>query len=55
MCDYSLHNVKSRPAKVGEKRKIRLFISARADSLHRKISIQQSAFFPEPSLHSRPR
>src|SRR5262249_58069486 len=25
MCDYSLHNVKSRPAKVGEKLKIRLF------------------------------
>ena len=25
MCDYSLHNIKSRPAKVGEKLKIRLF------------------------------
>jgi hypothetical protein len=25
MCDYSLHNVKSRPAKVGEKLKIRFF------------------------------
>ena len=27
MCDYSLHNVKSRPAKVGEKLKTRRFIT----------------------------
>ncbi len=32
MCDYNLHNVKSRPAKVGDK-----LAQAREASLHRKI------------------
>ena len=38
MCDYSLHHVKYRPAKVGDKLVTREFIGTLTEaSLHRKI------------------
>jgi hypothetical protein len=37
MCDYSLHNVKTRPAKVGDKLTTATLGQARTASRHRKM------------------
>jgi len=50
MCDYSLHNIKSRPAKVGDKLTTRnIQTPALAGSLRRKMPVQQFVFFRERS------
>jgi hypothetical protein len=49
MCDYSLHNVKSRPAKVGDRLTPTTSTPALQGSLRRKIPAQQFAFFRERS------
>ena len=45
MCDYSLHSVKSRPAKIADKLTVRDFGTAHQDSRHRKIRDWQSAIY----------
>jgi len=47
MCDYSLHNVKSRPAKVGDKLTTHHFNTALEGSLRRRMPTQQFVFFQE--------
>jgi len=50
MCDYSLHNVKSRPAKVGDKLSTRDFgTGTHEGSPHQKMLTWRSAFYREPS------
>ena len=49
MCDYSLLNVRSRPAKVGDKHEIS--VPARAGSLGPKTGQWRSVFCRGPSLH----
>ena len=50
MCDYSLQNVRSRPAKVGDKLTTRDFGTAHVASLRQTISEWRFAFFRVPSL-----
>ena len=53
MCDYSLHNVASRPARVGDKLTTRDFrYRYAADSLARRMFGLLFAFFQEPNRHS---
>ena len=49
MCDYSLHNVKSRPAKVGDRLTTHHFNTGTIGVAARKIPAQQFAFFRERS------
>ena len=49
MCDYSLHSIKSRPAKVGDKLTTRTLAQAREDLLRQKIRTWWSAFDQEPN------
>ena len=51
MCDYSLHNVVSRPAKVGDATR-ETSVQVRADSLPRKMLKSPFAFCREPNWHS---
>ena len=37
MCDYSLHNVEMRPAKVGDRLKVRNFNNGTEDFPHRRM------------------
>jgi hypothetical protein len=55
MCDYSLHNVKSRPAKVGDKLTTQHFNTALEGSLRQKIATQQFASFREKEVSCQPR
>ena len=48
MCDYSLHSIKSRPAKVGDKLTTRYFGTG-TDLLRQKIRTWWSAFDQEPN------
>ena len=48
MCDYSLHHVKSRPAKVGDK--LRTFNFSTGTLLRRMTVRRRCAFFLEQSL-----
>ena len=47
MCDFSLHNVKSRPAKVGDKLTIHNFNTGHGGLPRLRIPQRRSAFFPE--------
>jgi hypothetical protein len=50
MCDYSLHHVKSRPAKIGDKLRTFNFSTGTRGS-HRRMTVQrQCACFLERSL-----
>ena len=49
MCDYSLHSIKSRPAKIGDKLTVRDFGRVLEDLQHRKMRLWQSAFCQELS------
>ena len=54
MCDYSLHLVTSRPAKVGDKLVSTKFTnSITRGSPQSENQTWQCAFFPAPSSHSR--
>jgi hypothetical protein len=54
MCDFSLHAVRSRPAKVGDKLTTRVFNSAtRGSSVHPKTKEWQFAYFRELRCHLR--
>ena len=50
MCDYSLQNIMSRPAKVGDILTTRDSGTAHVGSPRRKILQWRYAFFREPSL-----
>ena len=51
MCDYSLHHVKSRPAKVGDKlRTVNFNTGTRGFAARRRIPQRRCAFFLEQSL-----
>ena len=50
MCDYSLQNVKSRPAKVGEKLRTHHFNTCTTGFAAPEDSTRQFAFFREQSL-----
>ena len=52
MCDYSLHNVKSRPAKVGDKLVPAAFRLPQEAFVRRKISTSQFACFRARSCRS---
>jgi hypothetical protein len=52
MCDYSLRNVRSRPAAVGDKLITRDFGSGTHGFGAVKTPISPSAFCPAPSWHS---
>ena len=47
MCDYSLHHVKSRPAKVGDKLTTHNFNTGTCGFAGLRIPQWRSAFFPE--------
>ena len=49
MCDYSLHNVKTRPAKVSDKLTTRNFGTGTRGFLHRKMQTWRFAFYRELS------
>ena len=53
MCDYSLHDVKTRPAKVGDKLTTAFLLSAHEASLHRKIKASRFAYFLARSFPSQ--
>src|SRR5271169_2317254 len=55
MCDYSLHSVKSRPAKVGDKLTTRDLARVREGSLHPKMRTSLSACYQEQSCPSSTR
>jgi len=50
MCDFSLHNVKSRPAKVGDKLTTHNFSTGTRGFAAPEDSQRQCAFFLEQSL-----
>ena len=50
MCDYSLQNVRSRPAQVGDKLKTRDSVLPHVASLRQKMLEWRFAFFREPNL-----
>jgi hypothetical protein len=45
MCDYSLHNVETRPAKVGDRLKVRHLAPAHEDFPHRRMQTLRSACY----------
>ena len=49
MCDYSLTNVRSRPARVGDKLTVRDFGPEPADFAPRKTRASRCACYPEPN------
>ena len=53
MCDYSLHNVKTRPAKVGDKLTTRFFQSGTRALARRKMRAWLFASYPVLSCHSQ--
>ena len=55
MCDYSLHNVKSRPAKAGEKFRTQHFNTGTIGFAAPEDTKRRFAFFREQSLPLQPR
>ena len=55
MCDYSLHSIKSRPAKIGDKLTTLNFGRGREDSQPQKMQPSRSAFCQEQSYLFLPR
>ena len=51
MCDYSLQNVRSRPAKVVTNSPPETSVPPHVASLRQKMPEWRFAFFREPSLH----
>ena len=55
MCDYSLQNVKTRPAKVGDKLFTRRFSAEQEAFQHQKTSTSRFAYFQGQNCHLRTR